>query len=68
MMYVRELRTYDLLFCCAARGNVAISSNNLLLYNDREQGRRDVNAKKKAWNTFIEALKERYNEIEKTKG
>lgn len=63
MDYVKELKGYDLLFSGASSGGVYLSSNNLLLYQDKKNGKTSDEAKKKAWRKFTEALKKRYREL-----
>ena len=64
MKYVGELKKYDLLFCSSsARGKASISSNNLLLYDDKVKKDCSVEAKARAWKKFTEALQKRYKEL-----
>lgn len=63
MDYVKGLEGYDLLFSGASSGGVYLSSNNLLLYQDKIDGKTSDEAKEKAWKKFTEAINKRYKEL-----
>ncbi len=63
--HLPEIKNYDLLFCCVKNQNISLTSNNVLLYRDRQENHCSEEYKKKAWDTLYKAIKVRYNKVEK---